>query len=468
MSTSNESSKFPQYLAAITVCLGAVATGSVLGWTGNIEDELKSGSYNNIPIDPAEFGWVGSITNLGAMCMCFPIGIICDAIGRKYAALLLTIPFIAGWLLVIFANSIAMIIAGRFIVGMAGGGFCVAAPLYTSEIAEKDIRGALGSYFQLFVTVGILISYILGYATDAKILTIVVAVIPVVFCVAFIFQPETPMYLMKRGKVEEAKASLKRLRGKSYNVDNEIAEIVQVLEELKNNNITVMDSLKKRSTKIAALVSFSLMFFQQAGGINAVIFYTSNIFKESGTSLLPTQATMIIGAIQVIATFIASIVIDKLGRKILLLISAIFMAVGLLILGVFFTIKVDLDQETFNKLSFLPIVGVALFITVFSLGFGPIPWMISGELYPSEIKSVASSAAGTFNWFIAFLVTKFYGDLQRELGGDVTFYIFAGVCIVAVIFIIIVVPETKGKSLEQIQRELNKEPLSGEDNKAYD
>ncbi|KAF5269946.1 hypothetical protein FQR65_LT05745 [Abscondita terminalis] len=466
MVPKNKSTKFPQYLATITVCLGAISTGTVLGWTGNISDTLLEGKYNDIPINETDFGWIGSIANLGSMFVCFPIGIICDKIGRKYASLLLTIPFIVGWLLIIFANSVVMMLVGRFVIGVAGGGFCIAAPLYASEVGQKQIRGALGSYFQLFLTFGILISYVLGYAVDTKIFTIIVAVIPVVFFVAFLFQPETPVFRMKQGREDEARAILKRLRGEKYNLDEEIADIKKVLEELKNNNVTLSDSLKKRSTRIAAIVSFSLMFFQQGGGIKAVIFYTSRIFEDSGSSVSPTQATMIIGAIQFAATFVSSNVVDRLGRRVLLLLSSFFMAVGLIILGVFFTLQGTLDKDTLDALGVMPIVGVAIFITVYSLGLGPISWMISSELYPTEIKSVASAAAGTFNWFVAFVVTKFYGDLRIAVGGDVTFYMFAGICVLAFIFNFFVVPETKGKSLEQIQKELNKQTLKeGIDNK---
>ncbi|KAK5641986.1 hypothetical protein RI129_008153 [Pyrocoelia pectoralis] len=455
------SKKFPQYLAGITVCLGAMGAGTVLGWTGNISQELQNGDLNDIVIDEVDMGWVGSISNLGGMLVCFPIGLICDSIGRKNATLLLTAPFLLGWLLILFAQNLAMVLIGRFIIGMAGGAFCVAAPLYTSEIAEKEIRGALGSFFQLFITLGIMLSYTLGYAVSVKIYTIVVTIVPLIFCTTFAFQPETPIYKLKRKDEKGAKYSLRRLRGKNYDVSHEIQQINAFLYELENSNITIWDSMKKRSTKIAAIVSFSLMFFQQACGVNAVIFYTSDIFQDSGSSLHPKEATMIIGAIQIVSSLTSSVVVDKLGRRILLLISAFFMAVGLIILGVFFSLKYRslVDEKMLETLGFLPIVGLCLFMVVYCLGFGPIPWMVAAELFPPEIKSVASAAAGTFNWLMAFFITKFYGDMSASLGGDVTFYIFAGICLIGTVFVFFVVPETKGKSLDQIQRELNKQPL---------
>lgn len=447
----------------VSVCLGSVATGAVLGWTSNISKEMKNREYNDLEIDDDSLGWIGSFATLGAMVMCFPIGILCDKLGRKIAMLLLTIPFVIGWLLIIFASSVTMIYIGRFITGMAGGAFCVSAPMYTSEIAEKDIRGALGSYFQLLLTVGILFAYIMGLAVPPKTYTIVLSIIPLVFFVAFLFQPETPVYRMKQKRETEAREALIRLRGTAYDVDAELRDIKLAIEAEERNKVSFFDSMKKRSTIRASIICFSLMFFQQASGVNAVIFYTSSIFESSGSDLNPKVATIIVGVIQSVSTFVASLIVDKLGRRILLLGSDLFMAIAGILLGVFFTLQERhiLDEEAIKAIGFLPIVALSIFMVVFSLGFGPIPWMISSELFPAEIKSTAISAAGTFNWFIAFLITKFYLNLKLALGGDTTFYIFSLISILGTIFVFFVVPETKGKSLEQIQMELNGEKVEG-------
>ena len=264
---------------------------------------------------------------------------------------------------------------------------------------------------------------------------------------------------MKQKREEDARAALLRLRGGDYDVDAELKEIKETLEANERNKVSFSTSIQKRSSRIAAIVCFSLMFFQQAGGINAVIFYTSNIFESAGSSLDPKVATIIVGVIQCIATFVSSLVVDRLGRRLLLLLSDFFMLVAGVVLGLFFSLndRKLVDEDTIKTLGFLPVLSLSVFIIVFSLGFGPIPWMISSELFPSEIKSVASSAAGTFNWFMAFLITKFYLNLKNAVGGDVTFYIFSGISLLGTIFVFFVVPETKGKSLEQIQKELNKE-----------
>lgn len=456
----------------ITVCTGAVAAGTLLGWTSNISKEMKLGNYNDLSIDDNALGWIGSFTALGAMLMCFPIGIICDLLGRKLTMLLLIIPFCVGWLLLIFANSLAMVYVGRFITGMAGGAFCVTAPLYTSEIAEKEVRGALGSYFQLLLTVGILFSYILAKYISILAYNIVLAVIPLVFGVVFILQPETPVYLLKKNKEDEARKALRRLRGSAYDVDAELKVLKAVIENDARSKVPFTESIKRKATQRAFLISFGLMFFQQFSGVNAVIFYTGDIFEAAGAALDSKDATIIVGAIQVAATFVSSLVVDKFGRKILLLGSDFFMALSGILLGVFFSIKDNAlaDQDTIDRISFLPILALSVFLIVFSLGFGPIPWMISAEVYPAEVKSAASSAAGTFNWFLAFLVTKFYIDVKGAVGGDVTFYIFSAISLIGTVFIYFFVPETKGKSLEQIQKELGGEQhknVKGVDNAGF-
>lgn len=448
--------KFPQYIAAITATLSALASGIILGWTSPITSELENGKYHNISISKEEMGWIGSFVTLGAMTMCFPFGIICDLIGRRPALLLLIIPFSVGWSLIVWAKSLLMLYIGRFITGMAAGACCVAAPLYTSEIAQKEIRGTLGSYFQLMVTIGIFFAYVVGKFASPTHYTVICAMVPFVFFILFVFQPESPLYSLKKARVETARNALIRLRGSNYNVDAEIDSIKAVLENSSQNSTSIYESLKRTAAKKALIIALALMFFQQLSGINAIIFYTSDIFKASGTKLDPQTAAIIVGGFQAISTFISSLIVDKLGRRMLLISSDFVMAFAAIFLGLFFTLKDRqlLSTDTLSMLGFLPIVSLCVFVIMFSMGLGPIPWTISGEMFTPELKSFAASSAGTFNWFLAFLVTKFYLELEIEMGGDVMFYIFSLICFIGSLFCYFVVPETKGKTIEQVQKEL--------------
>lgn len=450
-----------------SVCLGAVSSGTVLGWTANIEDKLKKQDLNDISIDDDAYGWIGSLTTIGAMLMCIPVGFLCDLIGRKWGCLIQIVPFTIGWALIVWSSNTGMIYAGRFLTGLACGAFCVAAPMYTSEIAEKKIRGILGSFFQLLLVVGILIAYIGGAFLNSKNLSILCLVIPLVFGVLFFLQPETPVYYVKKEKDADALASLKRLRGAKYNCDNELKEIKEMLQnDAGQNKVSLKETLNTRAAKKSLLICFSLMFFQQMSGVNAIIFYTSKIFSDAKTGLENSTATIIVGIMQVLATFLASLLIDKFGRKLLLLCSIVTMMISEMIVAIFFSIKIG--GSDVSNIGFLPILCVIVFISAFSLGFGPIPWMISAELLPPEIKSTASSLAAFFNWLLAFIITRFYANAVSAFGQDKTFYFFAIICMVGSVFIVFIVPETKGKSILEVQEMLNGNTKSHKDSQGID
>lgn len=447
--------KLPQYLAGIAATLGALAAGMVLGWTSPAGEDGKNLARDyDISISKSEFSWIGSLTTLGAGAICIPIGILTDIVGRKTAMLLMVVPFTIGWLLIIFSNSMVMFYFGRFITGVSGGAFCVAAPLYTSEIAESEIRGTLGSYFQLMLTIGILFSYVLGTILEnMKILSIISGIVPLVFFAVFFFMPETPVYYLKKGNEEAARKSLARLRGDQYDIELELQTHRETLEETTRSNVSFAVMIRSRAVKKGFIIAYGLMLFQQMSGVNSIIFYSSDIFTKAGSSLPPNEASIIVGAVQVISVFIGTLVVDKLGRRILLLASIVVMFLTTLILGVYFYCITY--TNAFDNLKWFALIPLCVFLIMFSLGFGPIPWMMMPEIFAPEVKGIAGSSACLFNWLTAFIVTKFYSDMVDAVQSYGTFWIFSAFCLIGIVFVYFLVPETKGKTLDQIQRELN-------------
>jgi SP family facilitated glucose transporter-like MFS transporter 8 len=185
----------------------------------------------------------------------------------------------------------------------------------------------------------------------------------------------------------------------------------------------------------------------------------NTLFQSAGSTLEPSTATIIVGVIQMVATFISSLVVDRLGRRILLLISDFVMAICTLVLGIYFYLKNETSEDISN-IGWLPVTSVCLFIIVFSLGYGPIPWMMVGELFGPQIKGFASSLSCVLNWVLAFVVTKLYSDLALAFGTHTTFWIFAVISAVGTVFVFFLVPETKGKTLYEIQQELGGSSLS--------
>lgn len=199
-------------------------------------------------------------------------------------------------------------------------------------------------------------------------------------------------------KNEKAIKSLKRFNDGTIEPSEEMADLVK--EESVRKNLNIREAMKKKSSKKAMLISFGLMFFQQVSGINAVIFYTMTIFKNANINIEPDSATMVVGALQVVATVIATLTLDRLGRRLLLLVSDILMAICTLALSVHFFI----EESGSSTGGWLPVTSLCVFIIAFSLGFGPVPWLMMGELFSSDIKGIAGSLAGTLNWFLGLFI----------------------------------------------------------------
>lgn len=196
-STENRSKTLPQYVAALAAAGGAFAAGTLLGWTSPAETGIvKDATAYDFDVSSTQYSWVSSFMTLGAACVCIPIGFLINFIGRKWTMLLLVAPFVVGWALLIWAQNVFMMYIARFILGIAGGAFCVTAPMYTGEIAQKDIRGTLGSFFQLMITIGILFVYGIGAGLSVFWMSIVCGILPIIFGVIFFFMPESPTYLV--------------------------------------------------------------------------------------------------------------------------------------------------------------------------------------------------------------------------------------------------------------------------------
>lgn len=316
-----------------------------------------------------DFAWIGSLVTLGAANICLIIGVIMQLLGRKLTMLLIVIPFTMGWILVMFAENLTMLNLGRFLLGISGGGFCVAVPTYTGEIAQASIRGTLGTYFQLMLVMGVLFPYVLGSHMTVFTLNLICACIPIIFGMIFMFMPETPLFLISKGKQEAAIESLKWLRGKNYDYSHELAELQAQHGAEQKNKKSFVAALKRSSTIKAIFISSGLHFFQQMSGINAVIFYTQEIFDAADSGIESSIATIIVGSMQVISVFGSSIIVDKLGRRLLLLPSAFAMALSTVALGIFFYMK-ESNNSSVAYLGWLPTISLCVYIIFFSFGFG--------------------------------------------------------------------------------------------------
>uniref|UniRef100_U5EUX1 Facilitated trehalose transporter Tret1 n=1 Tax=Corethrella appendiculata TaxID=1370023 RepID=U5EUX1_9DIPT len=441
-----KTTKTMQFLAAVGVSMAAVSGGTVLAWTSPVLPQMHENA--TLPLTSDEGSWVGSCLAIGAFAGALPAGILAEKIGRKWTTMSLALPFIVSWLLIIFANGAGMLYAGRLFSGIATGATCVVAPMYISEIAETSVRGALGAFFQLFLTVGILFVYVVGAYTHWQHLSIVCVIFPVLLIIAMVFIPESPTYLVKQGQRVKAGISLKWFWGQNCDTQTQL-QAIQTDIDAVSGETSIKDLVTNATNRSALIISLLLMFFQQFSGINAVIFYTVPIFQSAGSTMDPSVCAIVVGVVQVVMTVASSLLIDRAGRRILLIGSALSMGICLITLGIYFHLKIK--EHDVSNIGWLPLASVVIFIVAFSLGFGPIPWMMMGELFAPDIKGLASAIAVMFNWTLVFLVTKTFGTMNEVLGSDLTFWFFGTWMVICTIYVIFKVPETKGKTNAQIQ-----------------
>lgn len=229
-------------------------------------------------VDVNEFGWIASIVNIGCVIGCLSIGYLMNTFGRKRAMLMLLVPVLIGWGLIIWATNFSMMLTGRLLTGLSGA-YSLSAPQYTSEIAEKNIRGSLGILSQVFFMGGILYGYCMGTALNILGLSIACGVVPIIFAGLLLYLPESPYYLINKNDEVAATKSLKWYRDKNYNVEPEIIDMKTDIENRNSQKVSLRDGLKRPATVKGLIISVGLMFFAQMCGLNVVIFYAKNIFE---------------------------------------------------------------------------------------------------------------------------------------------------------------------------------------------
>lgn len=281
--------------------------------------------------------------------------------------------------------SLRKILRINLATGRALSGFCVgiaslSLPVYLGETVQPEVRGTLGLLPTAFGNIGILLCFVAGKYLNWSELAFLGGTLPIPFLALMFLIPETPRWYVSRGKEERARRALQWLRGKKADVEPELKGIVKShCEAERHASQNAIFDLMKRNNLKPLLISLGLMFFQQLSGINAVIFYTVSIFKDAGSTIDENLCTIIVGVVNFIAVFIATILIDRLGRKILLYISSVAMICTLMTLGTFFYYKNS--GADISNIGWLPLGAFVIYVVGFSLGFGPIPWVSCHELF---------------------------------------------------------------------------------------
>ncbi|XP_047369136.1 facilitated trehalose transporter Tret1-2 homolog isoform X1 [Vespa velutina] len=452
--TSQEGKKLFQYIITLSASLIGMQSGMTLGWTSPILPFLSSKRSFIPQLTEDETSWITSLLALGAILGAVPAGKIADYFGRKLAMALTAIPFLISWITLIFSRNIIGVYVARFVGGIGSGAACVLVPVYIGEIAQASIRGMLGTFFPLLFSFGIVFSYVMGAYLSYTIFNVSCCFVLTIFLVIIVFLPESPMWLVHQEKKSQAVKVLKILRGVNYDVKEEISTLQDEADRVEAKRGGIMDLIGTKAGRKAFGTCLGLMWFQQMSGIDAVLFYTVRIFQNAGSTIEPFVATIVIGLIEVIMTICVVLIIDRFGRKPLLIISGVAMTLCLGVLGYYFKIKTDGKDVLF--LGWVPLTCLSLFNVVFSIGYGSVPFAMISELFPPETKGVASSISIMVHWSLVFAVTKLFPKMENVLGEATTFWTFACFTALSAAFAFFFVPETKGKTLQDIQKKLER------------
>ena len=427
------------YLVAFIVALGGLLsgfdTGVISGALLFIKDEWNLSDYLQ--------GILVSSTLVGATIGAILNGHLADLFGRKKILIFTAVLFFIGSIFCAAAPNINILILSRFIVGLAIGVVTFATPLYLSEISPEKIRGSLVSLFQLAITIGILFSYLVN-AGFANIqfgwrLMLLFGVFPaLILGIGMFFMSDTPRWLISKGKDDEAKKVFKRIEP-GIDADKEILEIKNVLQNKDNDK-----KFEFKKWMFAPLfLGIGLMFCQQWTGINTIIYYAPTILKIAGfnSNSSAIYATVGIGIVNCLMTFIAIFLSDKTGRKPLLY------ALCLFILGSAFQFSEALGAS----LKWVSLFSSMFYIAFFSFSLGPIILLLVSEIFPLKFRGLGMSISTMSNFLFNFTVTLSFLPLINKISESYTFYLYGMIAIICLFYVYFMVPETKGITLEKIE-----------------
>jgi SP family galactose:H+ symporter-like MFS transporter len=431
------------YLAAAISALGGMLFGYDIGVISGAILFIKK----DFSLSPGMEEIVVSSVLLGSLLGAVSGGILADRLGRRRLLIITAVVFGLGAIGAALAPGTAWLVAARIVAGTAIGIASFVAPLYISEIAPVAIRGKLVSINQVAITCGIVVSYVIDYAfaeSQAWRWMFALAVIPAAaFGIGLVFIPNSPRWLTARGHVDQARAVLKRIRGPAQ-VDGELDEIRHSVAQQKGHWSELLSPLLRP----AMIVGVGLAIAQQITGINTVIYYAPTIFRFAGLSSASVAilASVGVGIVNLVLTVVAMQLIDRVGRRPLLLASLAGMALSLFVLGLAFSLP-----QLSGSLGWIAVASLMIYVGSFAVGMGPVFWLILSEIYPLRIRGRAMSVGTVANWSANLIVALSFLTLTQALGKPATFWLYAAVSIGSWFFAFFLVPETKGRSLEEIE-----------------
>lgn len=440
------------------VSLSTFSDGISAVWTSPVLPKLQS---NDASINPLQHGitsyevaLIASLYPVGSILAPFPCSKLIDGIGRKNTLLAMAILQACFFLVLALASNLMWVLIARLVIGFCSGGSFIAASIFLSEVAEDHNRGKMCCILSLFWPLGQLYDYVIGPFFSVKNFTLL-CMLPAVMQSLFLlfYIPESPVYLVQTGKRHAAIKSLRRYRSNptAQKVEEDIETIQYTIERTTNNHKGGLKSLVyHKASRRGFIISLGLFMTKVATGISIIFGFMGPIFEDAQIGISGNITAIIVCSLKISVYFCVTQIVEKLGRKPLILISVTFCSISLFFLGLYFFMK-ERRYGSYQNYTWLPIVSIFFYIVTFSFGVGPIPSATFGELFASNVRSIAVSTVIFCNKIAVSLSIALYPIVVTYIGVFGCMWFFSGFCVFCAVFIYAMMPETKGKSIHEIQ-----------------
>ncbi|KAI4468832.1 facilitated trehalose transporter tret1-2 -like protein [Holotrichia oblita] len=433
----------------ISASIAFMSAGTLFTWPSPAIPKLLLPPYN-ITIDQASY-----LTVIPPLAMIVGTPLFCillDKIGRKKNLIIMGCINIVAWLLIAFANNIYIFYLSRAITGLGDACGFATLPAYIAESATPVVRGLYGNMMMIIMFFGQFLVNCIGYYCPIRTTAFIMLTIPILFLIIFYFMPETPYFYIMKNDEENARKSLQKLR-RIKDVEMELKQITADVQRQMSESSNYSDLWKIKSNRMAIFVANIARIIQQFGGISALVVYTQYIFEQAGGNLSSGVSAMIFTGMLAGANIFANFISDKLGRKSSMVVSSLFCGIALLSETIFFYLQDNTDIDV-SVAGWFPVVGLAVYVLSFVCGLGVVPTLLLGELFSTGIRSKAAMVTNIVFAVALSALNKLFQYLLTSFGLWIPFLFFTICLFIGSIVSFFIIPDTKGKTLEEIQQML--------------
>ncbi|KAJ0171209.1 hypothetical protein K1T71_013408 [Dendrolimus kikuchii] len=448
-----------QTLAAMAPILTTFAVGLTSGYSAILLPQLKN-ETDGIPSDEVTASWIASMAALPMAPGCLLSGWMMEKFGRRTSHFIISVPFLLGWILIACARNLTVMLIGRFFTGLCVGLTGPLGPVYIGETSDPKYRGLFLAGISLFLAIGILVVHIIGTFITWQWTAAICTVFPALTVVLLLFIPESPTWLISKGSLEDGAKSFCWLRGYSDEAKVELRAIIDSKKAIDANpKPSWKDKLNNfKSPELIKPLFIMIVFYVtcQFSGVNAVAFYSIEIVEKAvGANVDHYLAMISIDVVRLIMSIVACIVCKKYGRRPLCMLSGIITALSMIGLSMYLYWKPE-------GMVWIPLLCLIVYICAISIGLVPLPWIMCGELFPTKVRGFGSGISSSITFLSLFIVVKTAPGMMKNFGEVFTFLSYGVVAFVGTAVLYLILPETKGKSLQEIEEKFrskkNKEP----------